>query len=57
MTHTTRHPRDKAKKPAEVVLCIDADCPACGWPERTLTLPQAIFGCPQCTYTSIERGA
>ncbi|QYN23149.1 hypothetical protein [Amycolatopsis sp. DSM 110486] len=54
---TRRHPGGEAGTPAEVVLSIDADCPECGWPERTFTLPQAVFGCPQCAYTSTERGA
>ncbi|MEV4599458.1 hypothetical protein AB0K15_18860 [Amycolatopsis sp. NPDC049253] len=57
MDQITHRPTENPDTTPEVVLCIDADCPACGWPERTFTLPQAIFGCPQCTYTSTERGA
>ncbi|WP_020673851.1 hypothetical protein [Amycolatopsis nigrescens] len=40
---------------AEAVLCIDADCPACGWPERWLSMATRLFGCPKCPYTSTER--
>lgn len=38
-----------------VMLCIDADCPACGWPERTFDTATRQFGCPKCDYTSEER--
>jgi hypothetical protein len=55
-----------AKKTATPVprprICIDEDCPACGWPERwailpTLVEPGPIFGCPKCDYTSERRDA
>lgn len=41
-----------------VRVCIDADCPACGWPERWALLSGAagpIFGCPKCDHTSERR--
>ncbi|HEV2780390.1 MAG TPA: hypothetical protein VGX25_13455 [Actinophytocola sp.] len=37
------------------VLCIDADCPSCGWPERTFNTATGDFGCSRCDYTSRER--
>jgi len=40
-----------------VVLPIDADCPHCGWPERTYDTRSRKFGCIKCTYTSDERAA
>ncbi|PFG56939.1 hypothetical protein ATK36_0475 [Amycolatopsis sulphurea] len=56
MDTTGDHPAGSRGTGAEVVLCIDADCPGCGWPERTLTLPRGVFGCPKCTHTSTDRG-
>jgi hypothetical protein len=38
-----------------VVLCIDADCPSCGHPERNFDTATGLFGCSQCEYTSTER--
>lgn len=34
-------------------LCIDADCPNCGWPERNFD--GELFGCRKCDYTSRKR--
>ncbi|RSD26381.1 hypothetical protein [Amycolatopsis eburnea] len=39
------------------LLAIDADCPGCGHPERTLDPVTGVFGCTQCTHTSSERNA
>jgi hypothetical protein len=38
-------------------LCVDEDCPACGWPERWAELTDGgpVFGCPKCDYTSRTR--
>jgi protein-arginine kinase activator protein McsA len=40
-----------------VVICIDADCPNCGWAERNFDTGTGLFGCSQCDYTSTEREA
>lgn len=40
-----------------VVIAVDADCPACRWPERTYSTETRTFGCIKCTYTSDEREA
>ncbi|MEU0465047.1 hypothetical protein ABZ215_13670 [Amycolatopsis sp. NPDC006131] len=40
-----------------VLLVIDADCPNCGWGERTFDPERQLFGCSKCTYTSTERNA
>jgi endogenous inhibitor of DNA gyrase (YacG/DUF329 family) len=40
-----------------MVLAIDADCPSCGWPERTFDLEYRHFGCIRCEYVSDERNA
>lgn len=40
-----------------LLLAIDADCPHCGWPERTYDTRTRRFGCIKCTYTSDERNA
>lgn len=42
---------------AGLVLPIDADCPHCGWPERTFDTRTRRFGCIRCTYESDERNA
>lgn len=34
-------------------ICIDADCPKCGWPERWYDGER--FGCNKCEYRSAER--
>lgn len=39
------------------ILCIDADCPSCGWPERNFNTMTAEFGCLKCDYVSKERDA
>lgn len=39
------------------VICIDADCPSCGWPERNLDTATWLFGCPKCDYKSRDRDA
>lgn len=39
------------------VLAVDADCPRCGWPERTYDTGTRRFGCIKCEYTSDERNA
>ncbi|RSN32227.1 hypothetical protein DL990_20125 [Amycolatopsis sp. WAC 01416] len=41
--------------PAGLVLAIDADCPACGGPERTFTAATGLYGCTRCTHVSPER--
>lgn len=40
-----------------VLLAIDADCPACGWAERSFEPMRGVFGCPKCAYESEEREA
>lgn len=39
----------------ELRICIDANCPACDWPERWFSPERQLFGCPKCDFTSIER--
>lgn len=39
----------------ELHLCIDADCPACGWGDRWFSPARMVFGCPKCAYESEER--
>ena len=50
----------------EMRFCIDADCPSCGFPERSLVRDVALvngemipgdgkYGCNKCNYTSQER--
>lgn len=34
-------------------IVIDADCPACHWPERNFN--GDVFGCPKCPHTSERR--
>lgn len=45
----------------ELCLCIDADCPNCGYPERITPLPGngigEIFGCRKCDYVSRGRNS
>ena len=45
----------------EVCACVDADCPACGWPERITPINQPefmrLFGCRKCDYVSRERSS
>ncbi|MFA8415139.1 hypothetical protein ACEPTV_33380, partial [Burkholderia pseudomallei] len=36
---------------------VDANCPACGWPERVFDTITRRFGCVRCAYTSDERNA
>lgn len=43
--------------PESVRLCIDADCPQCGWGERWFEPDRQLFGCAKCDYTSKERAA
>ena len=38
-----------------LVLAIDADCPACGGPDRTFTAATGVYGCTRCAHTSFER--
>lgn len=40
-----------------VLICIDADCPECGYPERHFDTATRLFGCAHCTYTSEVRYA
>lgn len=40
---------------AELHICIDADCPACGWPERWFSPDRSLFGCSKCSFTSTQR--
>lgn len=40
-----------------LVIAVDADCPRCGWPERTYDTASRRFGCTRCEYTSDERNA
>lgn len=40
-----------------IVLCIDADCPSCGWPERNFDTGTHLFGCRKCSYTSTKRNS
>lgn len=39
----------------ELHICIDADCPACGWPERWFSPDRSLFGCSKCSFTSTQR--
>ncbi|MGW4829756.1 hypothetical protein ACWEOG_19390 [Amycolatopsis japonica] len=39
----------------DLVLAIDADCPACSGPERTFTASTGLYGCTRCPHTSFER--
>lgn len=41
------------------VICIDANCPRCGHPERNFDTATSTFGCcnPECDYTSTERNS
>ena len=36
---------------------VDAECPACYWPERIYIISTRMFGCIRCDYTSDERNA
>ena len=41
-------------------VCIDADCPNCGYPERWADVTPDLriihtYGCNQCTYRSNDR--
>lgn len=36
---------------------VDADCPACGWPERWQDTTTRRFGCINCGYVSDVRNA
>ena len=60
---TRPHPDTTAVRDAvvlggpELVLAIDQDCPACSFPERTLTVATGLFGCTRCVYVSKERCA
>ncbi|WP_155293077.1 hypothetical protein [Rhodococcoides fascians] len=44
-----------------VRVCIDVDCPNCGWPERWAEWDEVAFfspvtfGCGKCDYRSRER--
>ncbi|MFD5245666.1 hypothetical protein ACFWIW_14030 [Amycolatopsis sp. NPDC058340] len=49
------HDQDLVADPAGLVLAIDADCPACGGPERTFTAATGLYGCTRCAHTSPER--
>ncbi|WP_410676707.1 hypothetical protein [Amycolatopsis sp. cmx-4-68] len=40
-----------------LLIAIDADCPSCHYPERSLNPVTGVFGCTQCVYTSTERNA
>lgn len=48
---------DPSIDPSGFLLPIDADCPHCGWPERTYDTRTRRFGCIRCTYESDERNA
>lgn len=43
--------------PLDLKICIDADCPSCGWCERWYSPDRGLFGCSKCSYTSKERNA
>lgn len=43
----------KDDKGNDIRICIDADCPSCGWPERNFN--GEVFGCRKCEYTSTSR--
>jgi hypothetical protein len=52
----TTVPVDTEAAPAgELRICIDADCPSCGWPERWFSPDRRLFGCPKCDVTSRNR--
>lgn len=40
-----------------VRVCIDADCPQCGWVERWYDFGLEKFGCNKCDYLSTDREA
>lgn len=48
---------DPTLDPSGIVVPVDADCPHCGWPERTFDTRTRRFGCIRCTYESDERNA
>ena len=58
-----RPPRYPYLTTGGVRVCIDRDCPNCGWPERWADLDLSrpvgeeppIFGCSRCPYESKER--
>lgn len=39
----------------ELRICIDANCPACGWAERWFSPDRGLFGCSKCSFTSMQR--
>lgn len=41
--------------PAGTFICIDADCPSCGWAERRYNPMTCEFSCSKCDYVSMER--
>ena len=38
-------------------VCIDEDCPNCGWPERWADVFEdyAVYGCNKCDHKSLDR--
>jgi hypothetical protein len=52
-----RHHGAPTIDPSGLVISVDADCPHCGWPERTFDTRTRRFGCIRCTYESDERNA
>ncbi|WP_280410653.1 hypothetical protein [Nocardia asiatica] len=46
--------------PKTLRICVDADCPACGWGERWADVTTDLklikeYGCNKCTYRSQHR--
>lgn len=41
----------------ELHICIDADCPSCGWAERWYSPDRQVFGCSKCPYESEDRNS
>lgn len=39
----------------EARVCVDVDCPSCGWAERWFSLERGLFGCSKCDYMSTNR--
>jgi hypothetical protein len=48
---------ERGREGHPLLIAIDADCPECGHPERTLNPATGDFGCTRCTYVSRERNA
>lgn len=42
--------------PEQLLIPVDANCPGCGWPERTYDVVSQTFGCAlSCGHESSDR--